>query len=58
MTPMVTGPKNPLAFSTLGTPGLPMSEVARIAVRYGFSGVELRATSSEPVPSDGRTPSC
>lgn len=38
-----------LAFSTLGVPGLPVSEVARLAADTGFHGVELRAHPEEPV---------
>ena len=38
-----------LAFSTLGVPGLPISEVLRLATTYGYHGVELRAHSEEPV---------
>lgn len=38
-----------LAFSTLGCPGLPLARVADLAVRHGFSGVELRAADGEPV---------
>ncbi|GHH32780.1 sugar phosphate isomerase/epimerase family protein [Streptomyces candidus] len=38
-----------LAFSTLGVPGMPMSDVAALAVGAGFQGVELRAHPEEPV---------
>ncbi|MFE3519740.1 sugar phosphate isomerase/epimerase family protein [Streptomyces sp. NPDC059166] len=38
-----------LAFSTLGVPGLPVSEVIRLAVEHGYQGVELRAHPEEPV---------
>jgi sugar phosphate isomerase/epimerase len=38
-----------LAFSTLGVPGLPMRDVARLAAGSGYHGVELRAHSEEPV---------
>ncbi|GAB2822387.1 sugar phosphate isomerase/epimerase family protein [Streptomyces daliensis] len=38
-----------LAFSTLGVPGLPIREVARLAADNGFHGVELRAHPEEPV---------
>ncbi|MGC5361710.1 sugar phosphate isomerase/epimerase family protein [Streptomyces sp. DT24] len=38
-----------LAFSTLGVPGMPMSDVARLAVSHGYQGVELRADPEEPV---------
>ncbi|MER6953881.1 sugar phosphate isomerase/epimerase family protein [Streptomyces sp. NPDC000618] len=38
-----------LAFSTLGVPGLPLSEVLRLAVAHGYHGVELRAHPEEPV---------
>ncbi|MGW2044349.1 sugar phosphate isomerase/epimerase family protein [Streptomyces sp. NPDC001858] len=36
-------------FSTLGVPGLPLSEVLRLAVAHGYHGVELRAHPEEPV---------
>jgi sugar phosphate isomerase/epimerase len=43
-----------LAFSTLGVPGLPIPEVARLAAANGFHGVELRAHPEEPVnPATG-----
>ncbi|MFJ9018525.1 sugar phosphate isomerase/epimerase family protein [Streptomyces sp. NPDC102259] len=38
-----------LAFSTLGVPGAPLSEVLRLAVAHGYHGVELRAHPEEPV---------
>ncbi|WP_245606401.1 hypothetical protein [Streptomyces himastatinicus] len=38
-----------LAFSTLGVPGMPMSDVARLAAGSGYHGVELRAHPEEPV---------
>lgn len=38
-----------LAFSTLGVPGLPVSDVAWLAADHGFHGVELRAHVEEPV---------
>jgi len=38
-----------LAFSTLGVPGLPMPDVARLAAGNGYHGVELRAHPEEPV---------
>lgn len=38
-----------LAFSTLGVPGMPMSDVAALAVGAGYQGVELRAHPEEPV---------
>ncbi|MET7905075.1 sugar phosphate isomerase/epimerase family protein [Streptomyces sp. NPDC005355] len=38
-----------LAFSTLGVPGLPVRDVARLAAGSGYHGVELRAHSEEPV---------
>ncbi|MFI6653001.1 sugar phosphate isomerase/epimerase family protein [Streptomyces sp. NPDC050529] len=38
-----------LAFSTLGVPGLPVSEVIRLAAEHGYQGVELRAHPEEPV---------
>ncbi|MGH3312893.1 MAG: sugar phosphate isomerase/epimerase family protein [Streptomyces sp.] len=38
-----------LAFSTLGIPGLPVSEAVRLAADNGFQGVELRAHPEEPV---------
>ncbi|MET8832072.1 sugar phosphate isomerase/epimerase family protein [Streptomyces sp. NPDC004610] len=38
-----------LAFSTLGVPGLPLSDVLTLATRHGYHGVELRAHPEEPV---------
>ncbi|KPI01702.1 Xylose isomerase domain-containing protein TIM barrel [Actinobacteria bacterium OK074] len=38
-----------LAFSTLGVPGLPIPEVARLAAEHGYHGVELRAHPEEPL---------
>ncbi|MFC9845312.1 sugar phosphate isomerase/epimerase family protein [Streptomyces sp. NPDC060223] len=38
-----------LAFSTLGVPALPVSDVVRLAVTHGYHGVELRAHPEEPV---------
>ncbi|CAM5730617.1 sugar phosphate isomerase/epimerase family protein [Streptomyces fumanus] len=38
-----------LAFSTLGVPGLPVTEVLRLATEHGYHGVELRAHPEEPV---------
>ncbi|GAA0474145.1 sugar phosphate isomerase/epimerase [Streptomyces stramineus] len=38
-----------LAFSTLGMPGRPLSEVVRLARTHGYDGVELRAHPEEPV---------
>lgn len=38
-----------LAFSTLGVPAAPVSEVVRLAAEYGFEGVELRTHPEEPV---------
>ncbi|WP_183154303.1 sugar phosphate isomerase/epimerase [Streptomyces shenzhenensis] len=38
-----------LAFSTLGVPGLPLSEVLALATAHGYHGVELRAHPEEPV---------
>ncbi|MFJ5263720.1 sugar phosphate isomerase/epimerase family protein [Streptomyces sp. NPDC088387] len=38
-----------LAFSTLGVPGLPLSDVLRLAAEHGYHGVELRAHPEEPV---------
>ncbi|MEU5630174.1 sugar phosphate isomerase/epimerase family protein [Streptomyces rishiriensis] len=37
------------AFSTLGVPGLPVSDVLRLAVAHGYHGVEVRAHPEEPV---------
>ncbi|MET9517570.1 sugar phosphate isomerase/epimerase family protein [Streptomyces sp. NPDC002994] len=37
------------AFSTLGVPGMPMSDVVRLAAETGYDGVELRAHPEEPV---------
>ncbi|MFE7038283.1 sugar phosphate isomerase/epimerase [Streptomyces atratus] len=38
-----------LAFSTLGVPGMPMTDVVRLAAEHGYQGVELRAHPEEPV---------
>jgi sugar phosphate isomerase/epimerase len=38
-----------LAFSTLGCPGLPVTDVAQLAADKGFGAVELRAWPGEPV---------
>ncbi|MFD7536512.1 sugar phosphate isomerase/epimerase family protein [Streptomyces sp. NPDC059819] len=38
-----------LALSTLGLPGMPMPDVARLASAAGYQGVELRAHPEEPV---------
>ncbi|RPK64583.1 3-dehydroshikimate dehydratase [Streptomyces sp. ADI96-02] len=38
-----------LAFSTLGVPGTPVSEVVRLAAGNGYQGVELRVHPEEPV---------
>ncbi|WP_314412132.1 sugar phosphate isomerase/epimerase family protein [Streptomyces kroppenstedtii] len=38
-----------LAFSTLGVPGLPISDVVRLAASHGYHGVELRTHPEEPV---------
>ncbi|MFG2191729.1 sugar phosphate isomerase/epimerase family protein [Streptomyces sp. NPDC048639] len=38
-----------LAFSTLGVPGMPVADVARLASAGGYHGVELRAHPEEPV---------
>ena len=38
-----------LAFSTLGVPGLPISDVVRLAATHGYHGVELRVHPEEPV---------
>lgn len=44
-----------LAFSTLGVPGMPVTDVVRLAADHGFHGVELRAHPEEPVhPGIGR----
>ncbi|MFK4595905.1 sugar phosphate isomerase/epimerase family protein [Streptomyces pristinaespiralis] len=44
------------AFSTLGVPGRPLTEVARLAADSGYQGVELRAHPEEPVhPGIGTT---
>jgi sugar phosphate isomerase/epimerase len=37
------------AFSTLGCPGLPLTEVAALARTTGWLGLELRAAADEPV---------
>lgn len=39
----------PLAFSTLGCSGLPLADVADLAARTGWTGLELRAAEDEPV---------
>ncbi|WP_274558799.1 sugar phosphate isomerase/epimerase family protein [Streptomyces spiramyceticus] len=39
------------AFSTLGVPGMPISDVLRLATGTGYAGVELRAHPEEPVHS-------
>ncbi|MFR9798309.1 sugar phosphate isomerase/epimerase family protein [Streptomyces sp. MS06] len=44
-----------LAFSTLGVPGLPLSDVLRLAADHGYHGVEFRAQPEEPVHA-GLTP--
>ncbi|WP_181768110.1 sugar phosphate isomerase/epimerase family protein [Streptomyces albidus (ex Kaewkla and Franco 2022)] len=38
-----------LAFSTLGIPGLPVSDAVQLAADNGFDGLELRAHPEEPV---------
>ncbi|MEZ3178208.1 sugar phosphate isomerase/epimerase [Streptomyces pimonensis] len=38
-----------LAFSTLGVPGLPLTDVLALATAHGYHGVELRAHPEEPV---------
>jgi sugar phosphate isomerase/epimerase len=38
----------PLAFSTLGCPGLPLPDVAALATATGWPGVELRTAPDEP----------
>ncbi|MGY1500625.1 sugar phosphate isomerase/epimerase family protein [Streptomyces sp. QTS52] len=38
-----------LAFSTLGVPGLPVSDVLRLATTHGYHGIELRTHPEEPV---------
>ncbi|MEU5308362.1 sugar phosphate isomerase/epimerase family protein [Streptomyces sp. NPDC021562] len=37
------------AFSTLGVPGLPVTDVLALATAHGYHGVELRAHPEEPV---------
>jgi sugar phosphate isomerase/epimerase len=37
------------AFSTLGVPGMPIADVAELAVAAGYRGVELRGHPEEPV---------
>jgi sugar phosphate isomerase/epimerase len=39
----------PLAFSTLGCSGLPLADVADLAARTGWTGLELRVADDEPV---------
>ncbi|MFC9392768.1 sugar phosphate isomerase/epimerase family protein [Streptomyces sp. NPDC057027] len=41
-----------LAFSTLGLPGLPLTEVIRLAADHGWAGLELRCALGEPVHPD------
>ncbi|MGW0480547.1 sugar phosphate isomerase/epimerase family protein [Nonomuraea sp. NPDC003214] len=43
---------NPLAFSTLGTPGAPVDEVVRIAAEHGCAGVELRCADGDLIAPD------
>lgn len=38
-----------LAFATLGCSGLPLAEVSELALRTGWTGVELRSAPDEPV---------
>ncbi|NEC85624.1 sugar phosphate isomerase/epimerase [Streptomyces sp. SID12501] len=38
-----------LAFSTLGVPGLPVTDVLRLATTHGYHGIELRTHPEEPV---------
>ncbi|MCL7367898.1 sugar phosphate isomerase/epimerase family protein [Streptomyces ardesiacus] len=38
-----------LAFSTLGVPGMPLTDVLGLATAHGYHGVELRAHPEEPV---------
>lgn len=49
-------PRPRFAFSTLGVPGMPLRDVAALAVDTGYQGVELRAHPEEPahVALDGR----
>lgn len=42
----------PLAFSTLGCPGLALTEVATLAATTGWRGVELRTAPDEPTRVD------
>ncbi|MEG3628749.1 sugar phosphate isomerase/epimerase family protein [Streptomyces poriticola] len=44
-----------LAFSTLGVPGLPLTDVLALATAHGYHGVELRAHPDEPL-HPGLTP--
>ncbi|MFB7620136.1 sugar phosphate isomerase/epimerase family protein [Kitasatospora sp. NPDC056181] len=39
----------PLAYSTLGVPGLPLAEAARLAAEHGWQGLELRCADGETV---------
>ncbi|WP_406194626.1 sugar phosphate isomerase/epimerase [Kitasatospora sp. NBC_01560] len=39
----------PLAFSTLGVPGLPLADAARLAADHGWQGLELRCADGETV---------
>lgn len=38
-----------LAFSTLGVPGMPLEEVRALALRTGWTGIELLSSADEPV---------
>ncbi|MGY0230671.1 sugar phosphate isomerase/epimerase family protein [Longispora urticae] len=47
---------NLLGLSTLGCPGLPLTDVVALARRYGIGAVELRCAPTEPVhPGISRT---
>ncbi|GAA3012238.1 MULTISPECIES: sugar phosphate isomerase/epimerase family protein [unclassified Kitasatospora] len=39
----------PLAYSTLGVPGLPLAEAARLGADHGWDGLELRCAEGESV---------
>ncbi|GAA4843356.1 sugar phosphate isomerase/epimerase family protein [Kitasatospora terrestris] len=50
----------PIAFSTLGVPGLPLADALRLAADSGWQGLELRSAPGEPVhpglgPAERRT---
>ncbi|MBO1419190.1 sugar phosphate isomerase/epimerase [Streptomyces sp. FH025] len=42
----------PIAYSTLGVPGLPLAEAAGLAADHGWDGLELRCATGESVHPD------